>query len=72
MLFMRFPIDVVWADSGMKVTGVGRKVMPFDPLKPGTWRIYKPGKPSKYVIELGVGGAEGTGDGDLIEFEIFG
>ncbi|MBM3309408.1 MAG: hypothetical protein FJY77_04060 [Candidatus Altiarchaeales archaeon] len=53
MLFMRFPIDVIWADSKMNVVDLQENVQPFNPLKPSTWRIYKPEKPARYVIELG-------------------
>jgi len=66
MLFMRFPIDVLWLDSGMKVVDIRRNVPPANPLKIGTLRIHKPGKPAKYVIELGRGEAGTTEIGDSI------
>ena len=68
MLFMGYPIDVLWLDSDKRVVEIRRGVPPFNPFKPSTWRTYKPGKPAKYVVELGVGSAEGTEVGDEIEF----
>jgi uncharacterized membrane protein (UPF0127 family) len=55
MLFMKFPIDVVWVDSGMNVVDLKESIQPFNPLKPNTWRVYKPEKPARYVIELSEG-----------------
>jgi len=55
MMFMKFPIDVIWVDSSMTVVDLIKGVEPFNPLKPKTWRIYKPEKPARYVIELGIG-----------------
>ncbi len=67
MMFMLYPIDVVWADSSMNVVDTAR-AEPFNPLKPRTIRVYAPGKPAKYVIELGKGGMGGTKAGDKVEF----
>jgi len=53
MMFMLYPIDVIWLNSKKEVVEVRRDVQPFNPVKLGTWRIYKPKKPAKYVIELG-------------------
>jgi uncharacterized membrane protein (UPF0127 family) len=43
-------------------------VKPFNPLKPESWGIYKPLKPSKYVIELVSGRMGDTEIGDEINF----
>ncbi|MBN2014693.1 MAG: DUF192 domain-containing protein [Candidatus Altiarchaeota archaeon] len=66
MLFMLYPIDVIWLDSEKKVVDLQRNVKPFNPLKPKTWRTYKPKKPAKYVIELGAGVMGETEVGDEI------
>jgi uncharacterized membrane protein (UPF0127 family) len=68
MVFMRYPIDVVWVNSRMEVVGVRKNVKPLNPFKPGTWKTYSPHKPAKYVVELGEGNLEGTKPGDVIEF----
>jgi uncharacterized membrane protein (UPF0127 family) len=69
MMFMRFPIDVLWLDSGMKVVDVARGVPPFQLFKPGTWRIYRPAKDAKYVVEIAVKQLPPVEIGDLIEFK---
>lgn len=68
MLFMRYPVGVVWADSNMTVVDLNEHAAPFSLFKPSTWRIYKPTKPAKYVIELGCGGVSNTAVGDALEF----
>ncbi|MBN2250496.1 MAG: DUF192 domain-containing protein [Candidatus Altiarchaeota archaeon] len=68
MVLMRFQLDVLWLDSSKKVVDLKTSIPPFDPLKPRTWCIYRPAKPSKYVIELGKGGIGPTEPGDSIEF----
>lgn len=45
MLFVFFPIDVVWLDKNKKVVDKRENVKPFTP-----W--ITPGKAAKYVIEL--------------------
>lgn len=68
MALMRYPIDVVWADSGKNVVDVKERVPAFSLLKPTTWRTYAPKKPAKYVIELGKGKAGTTEAGDRLKF----
>ena len=68
MAFMRYSIDVIWADAEKKVVEVMHGVPPFSLLKPATWKTYAPKKPAKYVIELGKGKAGNTEIGDEIRF----
>ncbi|MFH1835454.1 MAG: DUF192 domain-containing protein [Methanobacteriota archaeon] len=68
MFFMGYAIDVVWVDKQGTVVGVLKGVPPSSLLKPGTFLIYRPPKPSKYVVELGKGSLHDTEIGDLIEF----
>ncbi len=68
MALMQYPIDVLWLDSNMKVVDLRRNIQPLNPLVKDTWRIYKPGKPAKYVVELGKENIIGTEVGDEIEF----
>lgn len=68
MLFMGYPIDVLWLDSGRTVVDVFFGAPPVHVFKPATWRVYRPKKPAKYVIELGKGSIGRTEPGDLIDF----
>lgn len=52
MMFMLYPLNVVWADDEMTVVDVQRGVQPFHLLKPSTWRMHRPRKPARYIIEL--------------------
>lgn len=46
MFFMRFPLDIVFADSDRKIVDM----VTIDP-----WKTYTPIAPAKYVIELKTG-----------------
>jgi uncharacterized membrane protein (UPF0127 family) len=69
MFFMGFPIDVIWLNSDRVVIDLKKSVLPFNPVNRKTWRIYKPRKAARYVIELGLGNSGGTEIGDVLEFE---
>jgi len=69
MLFMLYPIDVVWVNESMKVVDVKKNLPPANPLKSKTMRSYAPIKPAKYVVELCLIGACETKVGDEILFE---
>jgi len=59
MMFMRFPIDVLWLDAHRKV------VDKREALKP--WALNaSPKKPAKFIVELPEGKAEGTNVGDSL------
>ena len=68
MLLMKYPIDVVWVDDAMTVVDVKRGIQPFHPFKLRTWRIYRPQKPARYVVELGKGELGTTQQGDVVQF----
>ena len=60
MLFMWFPIDVLFLDSKKKVVD---KAM----LRP--WALnYTPKRPAKYVVELAAGRAKGVRLGDRVSW----
>ncbi len=61
MLFVFFPIDVLFLDSGMRVVDMKLGFRPFT--------NYTPKCPARYVVELPAGLALGTGLGDIIEVE---
>ena len=69
MMHMFFPIDVIWADSNLKIVDIKYDVQPVSLFKPNTWRIYKPCQDSKYIIELGVGKVGGATIGDQLSLE---
>jgi uncharacterized membrane protein (UPF0127 family) len=71
MMFMLYPIDVIWLNTEKQVVEVRRNIPAFNILKPSTWRIYHPKKPAKYVIELGRNHlitAQEPLENDLIDF----
>lgn len=69
MMFMRFPIDLVYLDSKKKVTGLFKKVKPVS-FNVYTWRIYQPPKKAKWILELRSGKIKKNriGIGDKISF----
>ena len=69
MCFMRFPIDVLWLDSGMRVVDIKKKILPFNIFDRKSWRGYKPKSPARYVIELGEGEIRDTEIGDEVVME---
>jgi len=69
MLGMRFPIDIVFIDSRKRIVDIRHSVKPVG-RHPKTWRVYKPSKPSKYVLEVNsrLVKRSGTDIGDFLEF----
>jgi uncharacterized membrane protein (UPF0127 family) len=61
MFFVRFPLDIIFADSDKKVVDI----VSIDP-----WKTYTPKKPAKYVIEMKKGNikASDTEIGDELDF----
>ena len=68
MAFMLYPIDILWVDGDMTVVEVRRNVRPLNPLRPATWRLYGPRRPTRYVVEVARGGLGDTAAGDRITF----
>jgi uncharacterized membrane protein (UPF0127 family) len=69
MLGMRFPIDILFLDSEKRVIKIVGDVRPLG-LSWRTWRIYSPGRPASFVLELAAGKAResGTSLGDRLVF----
>ncbi|MCX6799460.1 MAG: DUF192 domain-containing protein [Candidatus Diapherotrites archaeon] len=61
MLFVFFPIDVVYLDNEKKVVDIVRKLQPFSPY-------YAPRRPAKFFVELPVGKSLGVKLGDRLEW----
>ncbi|MDP2908332.1 MAG: DUF192 domain-containing protein [Nanoarchaeota archaeon] len=61
MLFVFFPIDVLWLNKEKKVVDIRRNVKPFTP-------IAIPKKPAKYIIEMKTGMTNNIKIGDKIRF----
>jgi hypothetical protein len=61
------PLDMIWLDSGRRIVHIERNVPPCrrDPCP-----AYGPDLPSRFVLELGAGGADAYGlkTGDLLRF----
>ncbi len=64
MMFVFFPIDVVYLDKNKKVVDIVRGLQPFTPS-------CVPKKPSKFFIELPVGKSKGISLRDRIEWQHF-
>lgn len=69
MLFMRFPIDIIFIGSDKRIVDIAHSVRPIG-RSPSTWRIYVPRKACRYVLETKAGLAKRTGTktGDKLEF----
>jgi hypothetical protein len=72
MLFMNYPLDVLWINEKMKIVDVKKKIPPVNFLKRKTWKIYKPKEKAKYILELRIGKIEKSESkvGDEVEFLI--
>ena len=66
---MRFLIDVFFIDSKNRVVDLFENLEPIS-LNPKTWRIYKPSKPVKHVLELMAGTIKNKKilEGDFLTF----
>lgn len=51
MLGMRYELKIIFIDKNKKVAEI-QKAAPLS-LNPKTWKIYKPKKPCRFVLELG-------------------
>lgn len=60
MLFMKFPIDLVFIDSKSRVADLVENFRPMS-WDPKTWVVKKPRNPAKYVLELKSGTIKKTG-----------
>lgn len=61
MLFVFFPIDLVYLDEKKKVTDIRLSIAP--------WTLnYTPKKPSRFLAELPVGAAKGIQIGDKLDW----
>lgn len=49
---MRFPLDILWLDDKRKVVELAESAKPTSGLD---FSSYRPGKPSRYVLELNAG-----------------
>lgn len=69
MFCMRFPIDIIFIDSDKRIVDIKHAARPMG-KNPMTWRIYRPMKPCKYVLEISAGLAKETQTetGDVLEF----
>jgi uncharacterized membrane protein (UPF0127 family) len=68
---MRFPLDFVWVGEDKRVVSVTPDAQPEAGVPVGQLRVYSPGVPVRYVLELNAGTAARLGiqPGDVLEFE---
>ena len=62
MLFVFFPIDIVFLDKNKNVVDIVKGIKPFTPS-------YSPKKPAKFLIELPEGKANGIKEGDILDWK---
>lgn len=62
MIFVFFPIDIVFLDKNKKVVEIANNIKPFTPN-------YAPKKPAKFLIELQAGKASGVKNGNFLEWD---
>ncbi len=62
MLFVFYPLDIVWLNSDFEVVDLRKMIMPFTPF-------VAPIKPAKYVIELPHGSLKHIKIGDKLIFK---
>jgi hypothetical protein len=69
MLGMRFPIDIIFIDSRKRIVDIKHSAKPMG-KNPMTWRVYRPRRPCKYVLETtaGLANETGTKKGDVLKF----
>jgi uncharacterized membrane protein (UPF0127 family) len=69
MLGMRFPIDIIFINARKEVTDVCGNVPPVYP-NPATWKVYRPTRPVKWILEVKAGRAKETRTkpGDRLSF----
>lgn len=69
MLGMFFPIDIIFINAKKEVTDVYKNVPPFS-VNPYTWKVYRPTKPVKWILEVAAGVAKKsrTSVGDRLDF----
>ena len=60
MPFMKFSIDVAFIDDEKKVVDVFRNIPPIS-ISPSTWKIYRPERMCRYVLEVESGLLEEKG-----------
>ena len=53
-LFMRYPLDLVFFDENREMIDLIRNIPPIS-FNPKTWKIYRPKKKCKYLLELDTG-----------------
>lgn len=70
MLFMRFPIDLIFLDFDKQIVEIRKNIKPVS-LNPRTWKVYYPDVPAKYILEINSGVARKTGTeiGDILDFK---
>ncbi len=69
MLGMFFPIDVIFISAEKEVTDVYENVPPLS-LNLRTWKVYRPTRPVKWILEVKAGRAKKTRTkpGDRLSF----
>ena len=62
MLFVFYPIDIIWLNKKLEIVDIKKKVLPFKP-----WIV--PKNPAKFVVEMKAGAAKTLKIGDVLKFK---
>ena len=62
MLFVFFPIDVMWVNEKMRIVDIKRGIKPFS-------LFIKPKEKARYVVEMNANSTNNVKIGDLIRFK---
>lgn len=70
MLFMRFPIDIIFINKQKKVVDIKTNALPLT-KNPKTWKLYQPKEKCKWVLEIKSNSAKKTKTevGDQLAFK---
>jgi len=69
MFLMRYSLDVAFLDEGREIVSI-RKDVPPAGLHPSTWKVYRPPKMCRYILEVesGLLDEKGFERGDRVTF----
>ncbi len=69
MFFMKIPIDIIFINSKKEIVDIKHCAKPLS-IDPGTWKIYYPENPARWVLEMNAGSMKRlkTKIGDKLEF----
>lgn len=68
MLFMRYPLDLIYINQEKKVTEIKKDIPPLT-FDPRTWKTYNPRHKARYILEVEKEKSVDFNIGDRLEFK---